>query len=647
MVATDNPSFSGPAAEGLRAGAITLRLLGEEIPVRFAAAELLRYLPRLLPGRPLEVWVGTAAQMSAAGLSEDSLPSEGTTLVRGDGHRYLVSGGGPAAVLHAAYTLLESLGARWPAPDPRTEVIRPLEGPPPVLSLISTPAFARRGLTDGCLSWWPGTAPFQGWLEEMRGVVDWMGKMRMNRLFVHFNRLLPGDLSPLLLELESRGIELELGGHSLPKLLPPGAREADPELCRMVEGERRPDGNFCTSNPRTLDLLREEARHFALQLPPADLYHLWSYDAKVDPWCSCPDCAALSGDEQMWRAVAAAAEGVGTARPGARISGLLYHESLGAADGAPEGMGLLFAPRERCYLHPIDGDCARNRGYLQDLREAVDRRGGDLSLLEYYGDPILFGRPANRPDMVASDLAAYRAEGVRNVSTLVFGALSWWLYPLQLYAYARGSWDPAEAGVAAADYCRSVAGEAGGELLARYYRLEGEAAGTHLRFCGYGEDGSWATLPFPPAEPVEEVARHRAELERGELLLREARGLLDRVAAGSAGIPRLMDALQAHRLEEAFHRAVVARLAEFDQGTDGRVGATRPIEMEAPVSLCVGATGGAAPVPSDRGVNYREAFAEAVAAMEEARPEALGVFGVHWMLPWLRRCRDLGHDAPL
>lgn len=595
-------------------GAITVRLLGGEAPVRFAATELLRYLPRLLPGRPLEVYVGAQERMVAAGLLEGSLPSEAALLVGGDGRRYLVSGGSPAAVLHAAYALLESLGARWVRPGPQGEAIRPLQGPPPRLSLVSAPAFLRRGLADGCLSWWPGSASFQGWLEEMRATVDWMGKMRMNRLFVHFNRLPPGDISPLLPELERRGIALELGGHSLPKLPPLGARESDPELCRMVEGVRRPDGNFCTGNPRTLDLLREGACRYVVQLPPADLYHLWSYDAKADPWCSCPTCAGLTSNEQMWRAVMAATEGMAAARPGARISGLLYHESLEAAAGAPEGMPLLYAPRERCYLHPIDGDCPRNRGYLRELREAMERRGDGISLLEYYGDPILFGRPANRSGLVAADLAAYHREGVRNVSTLVFGALSWWLYPVQLYAYVRGTWDPAAALPAAEDYCRSVAGEVGGELLDRYYRLEGEAAGTHLRLCGYGEDGSWATLPFPPELPLEEVRRHRREMERGETLLREAGGLLERIAAGSTDIPLLGEALQAHRMEEAFHRAVAAHLSGV--GQDGEPG-------------------------------HRAPFAEAVAAMEDTPPEALGVFGIHWMLPWLRRCRELGHEAPL
>ena len=601
-----------PTDESPRSGRITVRLLGEESPARFAAAELLRYLPRLLPGRPLEIQVGAQEWMLADGLLEGPLPSEGALLVRGDGRRYLVSGGSPAAVLHAAYTLLEALGARWLRPGHRGEVIRPLVGPLPRLALVSTPAFARRGLADGCLSWWPDGAPFQGWLEEMGEMVDWMGKMRMNRLFVHFNRLPPGDISPLLPELERRGIALELGGHSLPKLLPAGARESDPALCRMVEGVRRPDGNFCTSNPRTLELLREGARHYAVRLPPADLYHLWAYDAKTDPWCSCPKCAGLSADQQMWRAVTAAAEGMAAVRPRAEVSGLLYHESLEAAAGAPEGMRMLFAPRERCYLHPIDGDCPRNRRYLEKLRRAMERRGGSISLLEYYGDPILLGRPANRPELVAADLAAYRAEGVVGVSTLVFGALSWWLYPLQIYAYARGSWDPEWAALAAEDYCRAMAVGAGGELLAHYYRLEGEAAGTHLRFCGYGENGSWSTLPFPPPEAAAEARRHLAGMERGETLLREARGLLERAAGSPSGEP-LGSALQAHRLEEAFHRAVVARLS----GDAGDGGAAR-----------------------------REPFGEAVAAMEAAPPEALGVFGSHWMLPWLRRCRDLGHEAP-
>lgn len=595
-----------------RRGGVEVHILGDEQPIRFAAEELARYLPRLLPGAESEVYVGAPGPaLAAAGLSQVDPIGEQTLLVRGDGRRYAVVGGSPTAVLHAVYAFLESLGARWVRPGFEGESLPVLDGPPPPVSLLSTPAFRWRGLADGCLSWWPGTASFQSWLKEMTEVVDWMGKMRMNRLFVHFNRLPPGDLSPLLPELERRGIALELGGHSLPKLLPPGMREAEPEVCRMVDGVRRPDGNFCTSNPRTLGLLSEGTRRLAELLPPADLYHLWPYDAKEDPWCCCPDCRSLSTGRQMWRAVMAAAEGLWAARPGARISGLLYHESLGAVDSAPQGLQLLFAPRERCYLHAIEGECPRNQGYWRELADAVVQRGSDISVLEYYGDPILFGRPANRPHLAGADLAAYRAAGVESVSTLVFGALSWWLYPLQLYGYARASWNPAEAAVAAGEYCRAVGGDGRGEALVGYYRLEGEAAGTHLRFCGYGLDGAWATLPFPPAYPTEEVREQLAAMRLGKDRLQEAGRLL-----AEAGLRNghLGAALSAHRLEESFHEAV---LAQMDRSLDGS------------------------------GYDPGDAFLRAVRAMGEAPPEALGVFGRHWMLPWLRRCRELGCEAPL
>ncbi len=592
---------------------MAIHALGGEAPVRFAAQELGRYLPRLLPGADLEVYVGSSeTALDGAGLPPEGQIPEGAILVRGDGRRYAVAGGGPAAVLHAAYALLEVLGARWVKPGHDGEVVRPLDGPPPPVSILSTPAFRKRGIADGCLSWWPGAAPFQDWLGEMLDLVDWMGKMRLNRLFVHFNRLPPGDISPLLPELERRGIALELGGHSLPKLLSPELREAEPELCRMQGGTRRLDGNFCTGNPRTLQLLSEGARRFAEMLPPADLYHLWPYDAREDPWCSCPECRSLSGHQQMWRAVMAAAEGLRAARPGARVSGLLYHESLGAVEGAPEGVGLLYAPRERCYLHSIDGDCPRNQGYMRALRGAVSGRGGDVTVLEYYGDPILLGRPASLPSLVGSDLAAYRAAGVESVSALVFGALSWWLYPLQLYAYARGSWDPEGVSSAVEEYCRAVGGDAAGVSLARYYRLGEAAAGGHLRFCGYGADGSWATLPFPPMEPSREAREQLASLRLGEDRLAAAGRLLGRVDCG--GDRRLREALSSYRLEASFHRAVLMEVVRGGGGWEG---------------------------------DPRSGFCRAAQAMEETLPEALGVFGRHWMLPWLRRCGEVGCEASL
>ncbi|MGI5836821.1 MAG: hypothetical protein ACOX87_10105 [Chloroflexota bacterium] len=602
-------------------GGISIRVFGREEPILFAANELARYLPRLLPGAELDIFVGHPEQtLAAAGFPQERALADGSILVRGDGRRYAVAGSDPAATLHAAYAFLEVLGARWVKPGPDGEAMRPLDVPPPPLQITSTPAFSRRGLTDGCLSWWPGSASFQDWLDEMVQLVDWMGKMRLNRLFVHFNRLPPGDISPLLPELERRGIALELGGHCLPKLLPPALRESEPSICRMQNGVRRADGNFCTANPRTLRLLEEGARRFAEQLPSADLYHLWPCDASEEPWCSCPDCRSLSGDQQLWRAVQAAAEGLYAVRPDARVSGLLYHESLQAVESAPSNLELLFAPRERCYLHHIDGDCPRNQGYLRDLTGAVAARGGDLTVLEYYGDPVLFGRPANLPQLVESDLAAYRAAGVDSVSTLVFGTLSWWLYPLQLYSFAREAWegDGAEGHPRGQppscldDYCGVVGGEVARDQLARYYRLGEEAAGGHFRFCGYGADGSWATLPFPPGQPSMEVREHLADLRAGQDRLAAAGRLLERMDSLHDG--RLRDILSAYRFESSFHRAVVKEFARLTGNWEG---------------------------------DPRRAFGRALEAVEDASPEALGVFGRHWMLPWLRRCVEQGCKAPM
>ena len=445
-------------------------------------------------------------------------------------------------------------------------------------------------------------------------LVDWMGKMRMNRIFVHFNRLPPGDLSALLPELERRGILLELGGHNLPKLLPPDALQTSPELRRLRQGERRLDGNFCTANPRTLQLLAKGARGYVEQLPPARLYHFWPCDAREDPWCSCPACQSLSPCEQMWRAVAAASEGVAMARPEAGVSALLYHESLDGSKTAPDGFHALFAPRERCYLHFIGADCHRNRGYASHLKSAVEKIGERLSVLEYYADPILMGRPANRPALVASDLSAYRAAGVRSISALVFGSLSWWLYPLQLYSFAKGCWDPAVAERSAEEYCRAIAGENCCEPLATYYRLESEASGTHLRFCGYGRDGSWATLPFPPTAPLDEVQSHLAEMMRGQMLLRDASAALREAASRSSGQRGLLaQIIAAHKLEEAFHAAVVAEMARAPGRADG---------------------------------DPKSAFAAAADAVEQVEDEDRGLFGTHWMLSWLRRCANSGLGMP-
>ncbi len=78
----------------------------------------------------------------------------------------------------------------------------------------------------------------------------------------------------------------------------------------------------------------------------------------------------------------------------------------------------------------------------QALHGSVRRTG---HVFEYYADAILFGGLGfAMPSVIARDLRAYRALGIRSVSCLTFGAFSVFAYPVNLIAFTRLAVDPDE-----------------------------------------------------------------------------------------------------------------------------------------------------------------------------------------------------------
>ncbi|HXZ89170.1 MAG TPA: DUF4838 domain-containing protein [Candidatus Binataceae bacterium] len=359
----------------------------------------------------------------------------------------VLAGGTERAVLHAAYDLLERLGARFPVGGTPRLAHCDRAGLDNVEAGAVAPAFGRRAFVSDIMTWHYETPErLARHLEHDHAFIPWMGARGLNAFsYIRHtvdSRLKIDQLVPLYRE---RGIASEYGGHVLQSLLPRERFDRQPELFPIGhEGLRIPRGNLCVSNPEALAIVSDGALRYVRDDPECALLHIWGADVKKGAWCRCGECAAMSPQLQYMRAVNAIADTIAERLPdGPPVTYLAYHDTLEPDPGLRPHPSVSFewAPRERCYSHAIDdAACEVNPRYLESLKRYLELFDGRGHIFEYYADAILFGGLAcATPAVISSDLRAYKAMGLDSISCLTFGAHSVLAYPVNLEAFARGT----------------------------------------------------------------------------------------------------------------------------------------------------------------------------------------------------------------
>jgi hypothetical protein len=234
-------------------------------------------------------------------------------------------------------------------------------------------------------------------------------------------------------------VEYEL--HAMGELLSREYFHKDPTLFRMDEtGRRVVDANCNPFSAAALDIIAERAVRIAKILrPTTHRYFYWPDDGAK--WDYSPEAKELNASDQallvenhILRALRREVD------PQAMLSHISYHSTLVAPKVVKpeEGIFLEFAPLQRDYTRSIaerdaatsrpneeHPDPATNGGYLDILAENMARFGADTTqVLEYWLDVSKFSswnRPAVKlpwnSEVFQADIAAYRALGVKHVST--------------------------------------------------------------------------------------------------------------------------------------------------------------------------------------------------------------------------------------
>jgi len=456
--------------------------------IAFAAGELARSLSAMLPGlapvglvaEPATSPTGTprlrverggrfgalpvppaAAGPAQAGLTlggpsdsfalrREAIARPGARGVLGERGAMVLEGGTEGAVLHAVYYLLERLGAQFPLMGAAR---LPVIGGGDLERIENTaiePAFARRAFAADIMTWhYDQPDWFDLHLQHDRAFVPWMAARGMNAFFyirhAHDSRLKIDELLPLYRE---RGIASEYGGHVLQLLLPRERFDDDPALFpASAAGVRKRNGNLCVSSEAAIAAVCEGAVRYARENPECELLHVWGADVRQGAWCQFGACAGLSAQQQYMNVVNAIAGAFETAGSGeCPVAYLAYHDTLEPDAGLRPAPNVHFewAPRERCYSHSIDDPaCAANPRYYESLKRYIELFDGRGQVFEYYADAILFGGLGfATPAVIAGDLRAYHALGIKSISCLSFGAYSALAYPVNLEAFTRGTRSP-------------------------------------------------------------------------------------------------------------------------------------------------------------------------------------------------------------
>jgi hypothetical protein len=322
--------------------------------------------------------------------------------------------------------------------------------------------------------------------------VDWMAKRGFNGYVV--NPQWPGAWDAYKTHLREpmmlRGMKASLGHHTIESWLPAEEFFGEyPEYFALIGGERRADGQVCTSNADVRKIVAERAIEFLRENPEVGEIGMWPRDGFG--WCECERCAAEEVQAPSWwdasvprrtdtylRFVNAVAEKIGEARPDVTVTALAYvnYVEPPKTERPAANVAVCFAPFMRCVKHALnDPDCVRrNPDYARMLGQWREVTPGSLRMFLYLMQIDMGALPLRITEMLPRNFDFMAREGVDGyVMEYVPG--EWGAYGANAHAMAELSWartpdDRPRSGEAIlSPYYEAIYGEAAGEMAA-YFR---------------------------------------------------------------------------------------------------------------------------------------------------------------------------------
>jgi len=422
---------------------------------RFAAAELRRYIQRIsgakLPivrgGRGAGVWIDvkTDPKLNKGETGEEHF------VIRCDGQRLVLSGGGGRGTLYAVYDLLKLLGCRWIYPVAREEIV-PRRKTIDVgrLDISEQPSLRYRGLFP--------TPMYQGNLQVILQLVDWMAKNKQNMFLTSPVPYVGADVGPagdymfwpavkkqLYPELRKRGMLLNMGEHDTRGFFDERHFVDHPDWYSLV-GNTRVPRQICYSNRGGVAAYaRNLIKYVKQNSQEIDILGTWPLDG--GNYCECARCR---DDDTILNALNHVAREVRKVNPDIPVEYLIYSRTL----HVPKRVQL-----EKNMLVLV---CRRE--LLKPWVQAARRSGAHGAyLFEYYwaDNYNRWGNTAIRPREVIEVTRRAEQDGGKGIVVLHIPPANWRRSGFNLYFHALACWNTrVDLTATLKDYCEKSFGPA-------------------------------------------------------------------------------------------------------------------------------------------------------------------------------------------
>lgn len=397
-------------------------------PVAFAAAELERYLRRMLPpSHPFSVRLTVSGQEPLDGFSV-RIGAEGGE----------ISGANDRSVLLGVYDYLRRLGCRFLGPGEASETVPAISAEALPASYERRASFRHRGVCiEGADS-----------LENILAFIDWLPKVGYNSFFLQFkapyaflarwyhhaeNPLRPpepytpehamADMAVCEGEIKRRGLLLHKVGHGWTgEVLGYETVDWDPNPCPLTESARAmaaevngvrglwggspANTNLCFHNGDSADAFASLVTAYAKANPAVDYLHVWLADA-YNNVCQCGGCRQTTPSDQYVALLneidrRLTEEGLNT-----RLVFLLYQELLWPPVrerlNHPDRFVLMFAPISRTFeaSYDLSGPEAAIPAYVRNHIVLPTSLQENLAFLRgwqrlFPGDSFIYDYPLGR-----------------------------------------------------------------------------------------------------------------------------------------------------------------------------------------------------------------------------------------------------------
>ncbi len=379
-----------------------------------------------------------------------------------DENNLIIFGNSPRGTLNGVYSLLHDLGFRWVYPSKDKEII-------PILSSLSIPEGTKITNPDLELR---GVCIFpvsEKNVEELREIIDWMGKNRINLLMTSVDRAKKREngwivewekvSDQLLPEIQKRGIILNISEHSGRYFFPTSYFDEHPEWFAMnSKGERFSTGQICYSNDEAVSVLTENYQKYAKEHPEVDIIGTWPEDGYG--FCQCTNCKKAGA---VLKAVNKIAKKIEDVRPDLTVEYLSYTEETSTVpdDILPHNNIAILVANVRVAEEWLKkSNKAGARGIYQLHYHISDNTAERASL------PLRFEK--TRMDCLQS-----KEIGSRGIIPFFIGIDTWWRSCLNLYFLSQFSWNTGKSSQEIlSDYCQKYYKKSASVMLPLFEALE-------------------------------------------------------------------------------------------------------------------------------------------------------------------------------